>query len=426
MKYKILIIFTLFSFGVFAQESLSLEDAITKGLTNNYSVVAINKLQNISELNNSWGKAGAFPFIDFKAGYSYSIDNDDFDRANIRALNAGVNLNWTLFNGFAIRINKEKLATLNDLSKGNTSVLVENTIQEIIIAYYNSLLQDKKLDVSLKLFNLSKDRYEKAKSHKSIGTSGVYQVLQAKNSYLEDKSKLLLQKSVYNNSIRDLNLLMGENSEKRYMLISSFVANNDEYILANLLDRMKSSNNVLKNQYLALNINEMEILLAKSIYYPRLGVTAGASYIDSNMDYRTNADRDNTKKILSAGLNLSYTLFNGGNNRRAVRIAKLQKEIGEIKKEEILLKLSNTMASALEMYNVRKQMYILADENMKTAELNLKLSLEKFNTGVISSFNYRDVQMLYLNASISRLNSIYMLIGANTYLVKLTGGLLRE
>ena len=122
------------------------------------------------------------------------------------------------------------------------------------------------------------------------------------------------------------------------------------------------------------------------------GLTAGASYVDSNTDYHVNADREYSKTSISAGLNLSYTLFNGGNNKRAVKIAKLQKEIGEIKKEDILLKLSNNMASALEMYNVRKEMYLLADENMKTAELNLQLSLEKFNSGAISSFNYRDVQ----------------------------------
>lgn len=426
MRYRILILLSLFSFELFAQESLSLEDAIRKGLVNNYSVVAINKQQDISAINNSWGKAGALPFVDFKAGYSYSREDDDIDKADINVFNAGVNLNWTLFNGFAIRINKNKLAALNDLSKGNTSVLVENTIHEIILAYYNSLLQNKKLEVNEKLYSLSRDRYEKAKLQKDIGTTGTYILLQAKNSYLEDKSKLLLQKSVYNNAIRDLNLLMGENSEKKYRLVSSFIINNEKYILADLISKMESSNNTLKNQYLSLKINEMEIRLAKSTFFPRLSAIAGASYVDSDTDYHTNADREYKKTSLSAGLNLTYTLFNGGSNKRAVRIARLQNEIGEIQKEEMLLKLSNKMASALEMYNVRKEMYILADENMKTAELNLQMSLEKFNTGAISSFNYRDVQMLYLNASIARLNSIYMLIGANTSLVKLTGGLISE
>lgn len=426
MRYRILILLSLFSFELFAQESLSLEDAIRKGLVNNYSVVAINKQQDISAINNSWGKAGALPFVDFKAGYSYSREDDDIDKADINVFNAGVNLNWTLFNGFAIRINKNKLAALNDLSKGNTSVLVENTIHEIILAYYNSLLQNKKLEVNEKLFSLSRDRYEKAKLQKDIGSTGTYVLLQAKNSYLEDKSKLLLQKSVYNNAIRDLNLLMGENSEKKYRLISSFIVNNEKYILADLINKMESSNNTLRNQYLSLKINEMEIRLARSTFFPRLSAIAGASYVDSDTDYHTNADREIKKTSLSAGLNLTYTLFNGGSNKRAVRIARLQNEIGEIQKEEMLLKLSNKMASALEMYNVRKEMYILADENMKTAELNLQMSLEKFNTGAISSFNYRDVQMLYLNASIARLNSIYMLIGANTSLVKLTGGLISE
>jgi len=88
--------------------------------------------------------------------------------------------------------------------------------------------------------------------------------------------------------------------------------------------------------------------------------------------------------------------------------------------------LSNQLASSLEMYNVRKEMYVLAEENLKAAELNLSISKEKYKTGAINSFNYRDIQILYMNVAIARLNSIYNLINANTTLVKLTGGLIGE
>lgn len=426
MKYKILIILSFLSFSMFAQTSLSLEDAIAKGLTNNYSVLSIKKQENISEINNAWGKVGALPSLDFRAGYSYALDDDKTTESKTGALSSSVSLNWILFSGFAIRINKHKLAAINELSMGNSAIVIENTLQGIILYYYSALLESEKLRVSEKLFELSKDRYEKMKMQKDLGSSGTYELLQAKNSYLEDKSKLLLQKSVFNNSLRELNLLMGENSEKKYKLVSSFTASSNEYVLANLLDKMTSSNNVLKNQYISLKMKEMDIEIAKSAYYPKLSLSTAASYLDSSTDMGNNITRDLEKTSLSAGLNLSYNLFNGSNDKRAVRLAKIQKEIGEIEKEEMLLKLSNLMASSLEMYNVRKEMYILAEENLAAAELNLQMSEQRYKSGAISSFNYRDVQQMYMNVAIARLNSIYNLISANSLLVKLTGGLIGE
>jgi len=426
MRYIILILLGFLSFSVNAQENLSLEDAIAKGLKNNYSVVSIMKQQNISELNNSWGKAGALPTLDFSGSYRYAMDDDKVEKSNTSTLRAGVDLKWVVFSGFAISINKHKLAALNDLSKGNAAIVIENTIQATILAYYKAVLEDKKLDVSKTLYELSKDRYDKMELEKEFGSKGTYQLLQAKNSFLQDKSNFLLQKSVYNNSLRNLNLLMGESSEKRYRLNSQFSPVSNEYKLSNLLDKMTSSNNVLKNQYISLQMNEMDIRLAKSSYYPTLSLNAGGSYLDSSVDYEKRGvmDRENTN--MAASLNLTYRLYDGGNKRRAVRVAKLQQEIGDLAKEEMILKLSNELASSLEMYNVRKEMYILAEENLKAAELNLQISEEKFKTGAINSFNYRDIQILYMNVAVARLNSIYNLIGANTTLIKLTGGLIGE
>jgi len=426
MKYKILILVSFLSVGLFAQTPLSLEEAIAKGLKNNYSVLSINKQQNVSELNNSWGKAGALPTLDLRGGYKYSMDDDKVEKVNTGSLTAGIDLNWVLFSGFSIRINKNKLDALNELSKGNAAVVMENTIQSIIVAYYRSLLEQEKLNVSKKLFNLSKDRYEKIELQKELGSTGTYEHLQSKNSFLQDKSNMLLQSAALNNSLRELNLLMGEQSEVQYTLVSKLKPVYNVYQLSVLLDKMMSSNNVLKNQYLSLKMNEMDIQMAKSAYYPRLSLTSGASYLDNKNDYENRGVIDYERTSLSAGLNLTYRLFDGGNKRRAVKIAKLQKDIGDSEKDEMEFKLSNRLASALEMYNVRKEMYVLAEENLKAAELNLSISKEKYKTGAINSFNYRDIQILYMNVAIARLNSIYNLINANTTLIKLTGGLIGE
>ena len=66
----------------------------------------------------------------------------------------------------------------------------------------------------------------------------------------------------------------------------------------------------------------------------------------------------------------------------------------------------------------------VADENLEASQLNLSISEEKYRSGVINSFNYRDVQLIYLNAALRRLQAIYNLIDSKTQLTRITGGFL--
>jgi outer membrane protein TolC len=56
----------------------------------------------------------------------------------------------------------------------------------------------------------------------------------------------------------------------------------------------------------------------------------------------------------------------------------------------------------------------------------MSIADEKFRSGAISSFEYRDIQLIYLNSALRRLQAIYNLIGSRTSLTRLTGGFLME
>lgn len=73
---------------------------------------------------------------------------------------------------------------------------------------------------------------------------------------------------------------------------------------------------------------------------------------------------------------------------------------------------------------VQRTILELADEKEQLAQLNLELSDAKFKNGSINSFNYRDVQVSYLNAAISKFQAIYQLSQANTDLLRITGGII--
>ena len=165
MKNTIKYIFIFIPFFVFSQENLTLEDAIKIGLKQNFEIQLSKKNLEINKLNNNLGNAGGLPTLNISARQEKAIsDQSDNPTSFIQeilkseSINAAANLSWTLFNGYGIKANKEKLNQLEYLSNGNLTIILENTTQAIILSYYNCILQNERLTLLQNVVNLSRER----------------------------------------------------------------------------------------------------------------------------------------------------------------------------------------------------------------------------------------------------------------------------
>jgi len=427
MTRYIIIVFTLFCAGsVSAQKDLNLAQAIEIGLEKNYNIQIVRQSEKIADLNNTWGNAGQYPKVEFNFRSNNKKDYNESDDFRQNILTPSVDLNWTLFDGFAVRIRKDKLNDLAALSKGNTIVAVESQIQLIILAYYKALMEQERLEVNKRIKELSEDRYGNEKVASELGTKGSYELLLAKNAFLEDKSNYLTQQVNYNNAVRDLNFLLGVEESTQYIFTDAFSTEEKTYRLADLLDKMFANNNNLKNRYMQEAIQKRDIEMARSNYYPRISLGAGVQGNKFLQKPEVAPNIDTKSHNVYANLSLNYLIFNGNANRRALQIAKIEEEISKIQTDDLKHSLTNILAQNIELYELRKELLELAEENKLATEINMQLSKEKYESGSINSFNYRDVQISYQNASLARLSAIYNLIQSKTTLVRMTGGILSE
>ncbi|TKG92314.1 TolC family protein [Puteibacter caeruleilacunae] len=411
---------------VFAQKPLSLSKAITTALEQNYDIVVVKNKQEQAEINNNWGTAGRWPSLSMNLESQNSKNYNDNDDFNSRVLSGGVTMNWTLFDGFSVNISKARLAELENLSKGNTTVLIENTIQSVILAYNQVLLEKEKLSITKEVMELSNDRYERTKVAKELGSLVTFDVLQAQNAFLSDKANYLLQQTAYKNALRDLKFVMGEQPGSAYEITDSFLPTDDTYELTDLKAKMTSNNQSLKNQYMNLSLLQKDVALMKSEYLPRLSLSAGGSLRDSKTDYQTQPTINSDSRLLFGNLTLSYSLFNGGKRKRAVQLAKLEEEVGKVNIDKLTHSLDNQLSNLYEFYVTRKELLNVATENLTAAKLNLQIAEEKFKNGAINSFNFRDVQLIYMNAAQQKLQAIYNLVDSQTALLRITGGIIQE
>ncbi len=406
--------------------SISLSEAVQKGLENNFGIRISKKDLDVAKNNNSWGKAGLLPTVSVGANQANRYDNsasqytDGRDDIYRNSLTPYLNLRMNLFSGFSVKISKQNLEHLQSLSEGNLQMTLENTIADIINSYNSVLLEDEKLKVTEDLMKLSKDRYNYMLMKKELGLSVTYQVLQEKNAFLTDSSNYLSQLMNTQNAMREFNKVLGDTEIMNYKLTDSLEVNNTDFILANLESQMYEHNATLQTQTISNQIAENNIKLAKSSLYPSLSLNAGADHTNSYLKYNSVSS---TSYSYDAYVNaaLSYTVFNGNNRKRAIANAKIDAEKSKLKTDELKMILRNNLYNLYEMYEIRKQMFKVAEENFKAAELNLEISQEKFKSGVINSFNYRDIQILYMNAAFALSQSKYYMIMRYNDLLKITG-----
>ena len=157
--------------GLYAQPAptYTLKSCLEQGLLNNYSLRIVRNEEQVSKNNATLGNAGYLPTLGLSAGYKGTIDNTEtkaratgettkdngvFDQT----LDAGINLNWTIFDGFNITANYQRLKELERQGETNTRIAIEDLIANIAAEYYNYVQQKIRLKNFRYAVSLSKER----------------------------------------------------------------------------------------------------------------------------------------------------------------------------------------------------------------------------------------------------------------------------
>jgi outer membrane protein TolC len=437
MMLKILsVIFVfLFSFQVSSQVDLSVAQAVEKALENNYQIKLIQTNVQVSELQNNWGTAGMIPTFLLNLGNSGNLADNSNNPASFFPgvvfsdnLKLSVDMNWTIFNGFGIRINKQKFEQLEEQTKGNAVVVIENTIYETIIAYYTAIVQSRKLKVVKNLLEFSKGKLAYFKMKSDLGTSTSFDVIEFENSVLSDSSSVLIQDLAFKNAKRNLNLLMAEGVEEDYNLTDKLEFKMSNLSYEDLIKVMMKSNQNIKNQYYNLELQELNQQAQKSAYYPVVTLGLGASpsvgYIQllGDQGFSTNTNALNYYGTINA----KYTLFNGWNRKRNSEIAKIQYESASLQFNELKLKLTHQLKSVYELYQTQTKIEEMTYKMVKHGEKLWKLGKERYNLGVINVFNLNDIKSVYQRTVLSYFDRLFDVLKTHYDLLRLSGQISQE
>ena len=440
--HSLLLFLSLSNFG-FGQQELSLSQAIETGLQNNYQIRISEARAEIAANNNDWAVAGRFPTINL----SLSSNNNYRDLNNpgsvLRTSNTintglapGIEANWTIFNGYRVRYTKEQLEVQEQLSGGDIRIAVENTIQGVIQAYYNALVQQEQLDVVQEVLKLSRDRVEYQELRKEFGQASTFDILQTQDAYLNDSTSYILQGNTFQTAIRNLNLSMGvDDLNTPYRLTDTLTYDVADYQLENLQERMQASNNQLQNQFVNRDLAALNTRIQESTLYPTVQVRSGLTYdvALSTGEQQFSFEMEPRKlpkvgaKTFTGFINFAatYPIFDAGVRRKRIENAKTEELIAQHSISDLKRSLNNQLANTLATYNTQKRLVEVTTALAANARRNLEIAEERFRGGLINSFDYRTIQVSYINASQQRLTALFNLKNTETELIRLIGGLVR-
>ena len=417
----------------YAQE-ISLRECLQKGLENNYSLRIVRGEEEISRNNATLANAGYLPQLDIQGGYDLSGSNSDYElrssgetakesNGTDQTARAGIDLNWTLFDGFAISTNYKQLKELRQMGETNTRIAIEDFIATLTAEYYNFIQQRIRLKNYFYAVILSKERLRIVEERYHIGNFSRLDYQQAKVDFNADSAQYMRQQEAVVSSRIALNELMAIEQVYNPIHTSDTTINVDSSLDFNDLWNNTLDNNAeLLKATINNNIANLDYKKVLSRNYPYLKLNAGYDFSYNRYGKGNYIDRQN--RGWNGGVTMGINLWDG-NRRREKRNAKIQIMNQELQRERLELALKADLGSLWQAYRNNLELLSLETQNLITARENHEIAKERYMLGDLSGFEMREAQQSLLDAEERLLTAQYNTKICEISLLQLSGKITR-
>lgn len=388
--------------NLYAQQPLTLTDAINTALKNSYDIQLAKNNLEISNINNNIGVAGGLPVVTstvndneqmISINQKFPDPARDTKRNDVESnnLTMGVTGSILLFNGYRVVATKKRLNELQQQNRELLNAQIQNTMAAVMTKYYDIVRQQTYMRTIMQSIDVSRKRLDILQVRKDVGLSNNADIYQAQldlNALIQTQQS---QELVINQAKTDLLNLIFVKTDTRIEIADTIVVDRSVNI-----DSVR--NNLSKNPLLAaaerqVNINELVEKETAALRYPSIRATTGynltssksaAGFILLNQSYGP-----------FVGVNISVPIYNGSIFKRQQQVAAINTRNAVIQKDNLAF---NNEASMVRTY----QAYMNAISQLQTEQKNYQLStqlldlvLQKFQLGQATIIDVKQAQQSF-------------------------------
>lgn len=377
---------------------LTPEQAVAIALDNNHGVRLARTSADMAKLANSAGAAGMLPSLDATGGYSmdnagtkqefFTGEVREADNANAQAINAAVELNWTLFDGLSMFAAKDRLEALERIGETRLRQSLEATAYGVLTTYYQLVQLQHATAVQRESMRTSRERLLIADVGERAGTASGLELVQARLDLSADSAQLLALMQQASNARTALNTLLAR-PPGTAIEVDSLIGAPAPPDLAQVQQAARGANAELqlaREERIAADISVREL---RGTLLPTLDAFAGYGWSRNTSD--AGFLMSNQRLGPQYGLTLSVPLFRGG-AIKAVKQARLAGAQASIAEQQAELELERELLDRWNQYGFARQRAELEESNLSGARMQLTVALESYRIGVITAVQLRDVQ----------------------------------
>lgn len=413
-----------------SQTLLTIDDAISIALKNNYDILIARNEADIAKINNSLGNAGMLPTAGISASNNFAINNVnqklasgvETSRSNTHSntLSAGAFVNWTLFDGGKMFIAKNRLKEIQTLGELQYQDKVAQTVFNVIAAYYDVARQTQQLNSFIEVVNYNTERVKILQASYASGLISKNNLLQSKIDLNVYSASVINQKSNIIATQRALNLLLCRDANTPFAVSDSiptnFVLNKEE-----LIKSLFSKNTSILSLQKEIDISKLGIKEYKTQFLPKLSFNGGYNFYENNNSFgNIQTNRITGPQFIGS---LSVPLYQSGNVRRQINVAKLQLKSSEYNLESVKIEINIQLQNAISVYEDQLQLLAIEKENAELTRENLEITMERLRLGQTTALEVRQAQESFVASQTRLINLKYNLKIAETKLKQLIAGL---
>ena len=400
-RIKTLLLLFSISICVQAQEVLTIEQAISIALENNFDIQIIKNNSYVSKNNNSTGNAGMLPTLDLNGGYSESTTNlkqkfytgseVNRDASGSKNYSMDLALNWVVFDGMKMFFTKDKLSKMSAYSEKQLKIQMENTMEEIISVYYSIIRNNQLVSAMEQEFNFSKTRLTITDKKLQNGAGSKYESLQAKADYNRQKSILLSAKSDAQTAKIKLNQLLARPLTTEFIPTDTVIINYHPDI--NELNSQISENLSIGLYELNQNISELSLKETKTLRSPK--VSLNSHYFQNKVTSDAGFTLLNQNSGYTFGITATLPIFHGFNTNKQISNAKIDLINARLELQRIKSAVNENLLNAFREFITQKEILDLEEANILIAQELYSIAQERYKIGTISQPELQDVQRLF-------------------------------
>ena len=255
-----------------------------------------------------------------------------------------------------------------------------------------------------------------------VGYSDKTPLLQAKVDYSAQQVNILQQETILQQTKVSLNQLLGRDANIEFEVLDTIEVN---YVpnLQNIKDTTLAENFSIQSAEKNIEIAKLQHKEINSQRLPSINFNTGYLFTQNNS--KAGLQLFNRSYGPTVGLNATIPIFNGGMVKKQLESSAVNIAIQQIQLDQIKNELDSKILTAYKNFDYATKMLKLNEENVKVAQENVQITLERYRLNQSNSVEIKQAQGSYEDALYNVILARYNAKTAEIELKKLSNDLVK-